>query len=128
MLDGLTEPLRSLRIQTLVKGLLKDVHCIIHLVSHEDPGHLDEYRGAEDVEPLLQTLQAQLHFIVAALHLHQVEGQHADLLHLHHHSLLGVFVEGVISSPAPYKTKTAFVDLKEARQVGSIRVSRMELM
>ena len=66
--------------------------------------------------------------IVAALHLHQVEGQHADLLHLHHHSLLGVFVEGVISSPAPYKTKTAFVDLREARLVCSIRVSRMELM
>ena len=50
---------------------------------HEDLGSLDEDGGAGDVEPLLQTLQAQLlHLLVAALHLHRVKGQHGDLVHV----------------------------------------------
>lgn len=65
-------------------------------LSHEDLGPLDEHRGAGDVEPLLQTLQAQLlHLLIAALHLHRMEGQGGDLLHVlgadHrvHHNIYG---------------------------------------
>ena len=52
-------------------------------LSHEDLGSLDEHRGAGDVEALLQAVQTQLlHLLIAALHLHRVERQHGDLLHV----------------------------------------------
>lgn len=52
-------------------------------LSHEDLCPLDEDGGAGDVEPLLQAVQTQvLYFLIAALHLHRVESQHRDLLHV----------------------------------------------
>ena len=44
---------------------------------HEDLGPLDEDGGAGEVEALLQAVQTELvHFLIAAAHLHRVEGQH----------------------------------------------------
>lgn len=55
---------------------------MFHL-SHEDLSSLDEHWGAADIKPLLQTLQTELlHFLVAALHLDWMEGQHGELLHV----------------------------------------------
>lgn len=52
-------------------------------LSHEDLRSLDEDGGAGHVEALLQALQTQLlHLLIAALHLHWVERQHGDLLHV----------------------------------------------
>ena len=52
-------------------------------LSHEDLGSLDEHGGAGDVKALLQAVQTELlHLLIAALHLHRVERQHGDLLHV----------------------------------------------
>lgn len=54
-----------------------------HHLSHEDLGSLNEDWGVRDIKPLLQTFQTQLlHLLIAALHLHGMEGQHGDLLHV----------------------------------------------
>lgn len=38
-LDGLTEALRTLSLQTLMKDLLKCIHCIVHLLRTEERRH-----------------------------------------------------------------------------------------
>lgn len=48
---------------------------------HEDLSSADKHRRAGDVKPLLQPLQIELlHLLVAALHLHRVEGEHGQPL------------------------------------------------
>lgn len=50
---------------------------------HEDLSSADEHGGTAHVEALLQPLQVQLlHLLVAALHLHGVEGEHGQSLHV----------------------------------------------
>lgn len=40
-LDGLAELLCTLRLQTLVKDLLKRIHCIVHLLDNQRHKHIN---------------------------------------------------------------------------------------
>lgn len=58
-------------------------------LSHEDLSSLDEHRRAGHVTSLLEAFQVQrLHLLIATLHLHRMEGQHGDLVHM-----LGMSIE-----------------------------------
>lgn len=52
-------------------------------LSHEDLSSLDEHRRAGHITSLLEAFQVQrLHLLIATLHLHRMEGQHGDLVHV----------------------------------------------
>lgn len=52
-------------------------------LSHKDLSSLDEHRGTGHVTSLLETFKVQrLHLLITALHLHRMEGQHGNLVHM----------------------------------------------
>lgn len=137
------------------KYSLIDIFCgwkETHL-SHKNLSSLDEHRRAGDVESLLESLQVQhLHLLITALHLHRMEGQHGNLLHVlgmrrRGYIKVWVFRKGLIpvsllTSPSfslPLSFTVFLVTSTSSRKrmsltsenpllVGSMRASRMELM
>lgn len=64
-------------------SLLPQIGGVAAYPPHEDLSPADEHRGIGHTEPLLQPLQIQLlHLFIAALHLHRVEGEHGQPLHV----------------------------------------------
>lgn len=65
----------------LILRLISEIITVTAYLPHEDLSPADKHRGVGDVEPLLQPLQIELlHLLIAALHLHWVEGQHGQPL------------------------------------------------
>lgn len=122
-------------------------------LSHKDLSSLDEHRWAGDVESLLETFQVQhLHLLITALHLHRVEGQHGNLVHVlgtrreGGYTQVWVFIRCVLkmdlTSPSfslllsftvflltsTSSRKRTSLTSENPLLVGSMRASRMELM
>lgn len=65
----------------LASELYKRAVIAAPYLPHEDLSSVDKHRRAGDVKSLLQPLQIELlHLLVAALHLHRVEGEHGQPL------------------------------------------------